>query len=31
MYVGQKFEAGMMPDLPAHFLFDTYMNSKRSR
>ncbi|MGC1521890.1 MAG: carboxylesterase family protein [Steroidobacteraceae bacterium] len=30
MYIGEKFEAGTMPQLRAHFLFDTYMNSKRS-
>jgi hypothetical protein len=29
MYIGEKFEAGTMPDLPAHFLVDTYMNAKR--
>jgi para-nitrobenzyl esterase len=29
MYIGQTFEAGIMPDLPAHFLMDTYMNGKR--
>jgi para-nitrobenzyl esterase len=29
MYIGQTFEAGMMPDLSAHFLMDTYMNAKR--
>jgi para-nitrobenzyl esterase len=31
MYIGQTFEPGTMPDLPAHFLIDTYMNAKRSR
>jgi para-nitrobenzyl esterase len=29
MYIGQKFEAGTMPDIPTHFLMDTFMNSKR--
>jgi para-nitrobenzyl esterase len=29
MYIGEKFEAGTMPQLRAHFLFDTYMNAKR--
>ena len=31
MYIGPTFEAGTMPDLPAHFLMDTYMNTKRAR
>jgi para-nitrobenzyl esterase len=30
MYIGQEFEAGTMPDLPAHFLMDTFMNAKRA-
>jgi para-nitrobenzyl esterase len=30
MHIGQKFEAGTMPELPVHFLMDTYMNAKRS-
>jgi hypothetical protein len=30
MNLGQKFEAGTMPDLPAHFLMDTFMNAKRA-
>jgi para-nitrobenzyl esterase len=30
MYIGQKFEAGTMPELPVHFLMDTFMNAKRS-
>jgi para-nitrobenzyl esterase len=29
MFLGQKFESGTMPDLPAHFLMDTFMNAKR--
>jgi hypothetical protein len=31
MYIGPTFEAGTMPDLPAHFLMDTYMNAKRAQ
>ncbi len=31
MYIGQKFEAGTMPELSVHFLMDTFMNSKRLR
>jgi para-nitrobenzyl esterase len=30
MYIGQKFEAGTMPELSVHFLMDTFMNAKRS-
>jgi para-nitrobenzyl esterase len=30
MYLGQKFEASKMPDLPAHYLIDTFVNAKRS-
>jgi para-nitrobenzyl esterase len=29
MLLGQKFQSGTMPDLPAHFLMDTFMNAKR--
>jgi para-nitrobenzyl esterase len=31
MHIGETFESGLMPDIPTHFLMDTFMNSKRSR
>jgi para-nitrobenzyl esterase len=31
MHIGENFEAETMPDLSAHFLMDTNMNSKRAR
>ena len=31
MYIGEKFEAGTMPELSMHYLMDTFMNSKRVR
>jgi para-nitrobenzyl esterase len=31
MYLGRKFVPGTMPDLPAHFLIDAFMNAKRSK
>jgi para-nitrobenzyl esterase len=31
MHIGETFEPGLMPDIPTHFLMDTFMNSKRVR
>jgi para-nitrobenzyl esterase len=31
MHIGEKFEGGTMPDLPRHFLMDSFMNANRAR